>query len=647
MNKTTRISNLLVATAGLFLGAIALLSLATARLAKPLWALDRKTLLVLALIAAGYCLVYLWLLREQRRGSEASLGRILVGGCVAAVPVLLAVLLVHPDFSKTVLVVAPLLALGLLTFVFRVKWRDHLQLAVVGLAALAGVFLQTMLATRMTDDSLPTRIVTNLVSSMYELQVVSYKNYFKRPDSNQGGITLFGDRYLLTTGDGELFVFSRDDASGEFAVERLPYTVPLNRGEFAAASGETVNHGWFRVADVLAQETEGAVRVFVTHHFWNEPERCWLWKVSALEGRLDDFVADSAPLRWRTVFESRPCMPLALEGEPARFSGINNGGRMVLLDRDHLLVTVGDHEMDGYSTPVQASQDPSSSFGKTVLIDLRDGSSANYTVGHRNPQGLLLSRSGDVWSTEHGPEGGDELNLVRQGMNYGWPLVTFGAEYGTHSWPLSATPGRHEGFEQPVFSWVPSIGVSNLIEITSPRFDRWQGDLLVGSLRGQSLWRLRVAENRVVLAEQIPFGERIRDLQQGHDGEVVVWTDRETLHFISPSEATETGESLYRVCAGCHVAPAGQTSAVGPNLQGVVGRDIASAPGFDYSSALRTVEGKWTQERLDQFLADPRSVAPGTSMQFTGMKDPASRKILIEFMAAPGNRLDVAPPVPL
>lgn len=632
---------------GTILGLVALLVLPAAGLGKPVWMAGGKALLVLALIGAAFVVVHQWLIRAPRHRQEPGWIAFLAACSLTVVPALLAVLVIHPQFPRRLLLTTLGLAFILLLATRLLGRHARWVTGFAGLMALAGLAMQAVLGTGLwPGPPKPSSARTMISSSSYPLEVISHRRYVPRPGSNQGGIALFGDRYLLTTGDGDLFVFHQDDARNKLAIERLAYRVPLNRAEFVTAAGPAVNAGWFRVPDVLTQPTARGLRVYATHHFWKVSEQCWVTRVSALEGSMAELTAAAPSLPWTTIFESTPCMPLAQPGEPVRFSGINNGGRLALLDPDTLLVTIGDHELDGYSTPLKVSQDTESSLGKIVAINLSNGSSANYSIGHRNPQGLHVSPSGAIWSTEHGPQGGDELNRIREGLNYGWPLVTFGTEYGANAWPVSETPGRHDGFELPTYAWIPSIGISNLVEVASPQFESWRGDLLVASLRGQALWRLHLSGERVVSVEEIPVGERIRDLQFGHDGELILWTDSETLHFIVPSTGAETGRSLYRVCAGCHVPPDGQASAVGPQLQGIVGRKIAADPAFEYSAAIRTVDGAWTEERLDQFLANPNAVVPGTSMQFVGVKDPASRRMLIEFMASPNSRLDVTPPVP-
>ena len=118
---------------------------------------------------------------------------------------------------------------------------------------------------------------------------------------------------------------------------------------------------------------------------------------------------------------------------------------MVLLDDSRLLFSVGDYQHDGWNREQMLPQNDDAEYGKTVLIDLNTGESSIHTKGHRNPQGLYVSPTGTIWSTEHGPRGGDELNMIMQGANYGWPLVTYGTEYGDKIWPLNSSQGQHEG----------------------------------------------------------------------------------------------------------------------------------------------------------------------------------------------------------
>lgn len=148
-----------------------------------------------------------------------------------------------------------------------------------------------------------------------------------------------------------------------------------------------------------------------------------------------------------------------------------------------------------------------------------------YSYGHRNPQGLAVHPdTGQLWATEHGPQGGDELNLIQPGKNYGWPVVTFGREY---SGDLITNETWRAGLEPPVTVWVPSIALSGMVFYTGDRLPGWKGDLFVGGLAGVQL-------HRVVFADGGPRGReslftalrlRIRDVRQGPDGLLYVATD--------------------------------------------------------------------------------------------------------------------------
>jgi cytochrome c2 len=421
--------------------------------------------------------------------------------------------------------------------------------------------------------------------------------------------------------------------------------VSLNAAEFVAASGNLFKADAFRVGGILSRQRNGLHRIFVTHHYWKATEKCWVMRVSSLEGTLDDFLADRPTMTWKTEFETRPCMPLVIAGQPARFGALESGGRLAWSADDRLLVTIGDHAMDGWNSVVQAAQDAEYSFGKIIAVNPEDGSNEIFSSGHRNSQGLAVSRAGLVWSSEHGPEGGDELNLIKKGGNYGWPFATYGTQYGTYTWPLIQDAGGDGGFEEPMFSWVPSIGVSSLIEVTSPRFERWRGDLLAASLRDMSFWRIRIRGGRVVMTERFLFGQRIRDAVQGHDGSLVVWSDDRSISFIVPSAKADTvsGASIYRMCARCHVAASASVPAAAPSLVGIIDRAVASEPDFPYSQALRDLGGTWTKDRIDAFITNSVNYAPGTSMSSIAIPDAASRKALIDHLASPDSRLDEMP----
>jgi cytochrome c2 len=181
---------------------------------------------------------------------------------------------------------------------------------------------------------------------------------------------------------------------------------------------------------------------------------------------------------------------------------------------------------------------------------------------------------------------------------------------------------------------VPSIGVSNLVRIEHDRFPVWKGDLIVGSLHGHALFRIRLVDQRVVFAEPIPLEERVRDIIEGPDGRLVIWTDTSSIMSITPAEGTDGAVLFATVCGGCHKAIDSYTHSYGPDLAGIFDRPIASARGFEgYSPALKSRHGKWTQEKFDAFIASPQTEVPGTAMTFQGLKDPAARAAISKYLA--------------
>ena len=148
-----------------------------------------------------------------------------------------------------------------------------------------------------------------------------------------------------------------------------------------------------------------------------------------------------------------------------------------------------------------------------------------FSYGHRNVQGMAL-RPGTraIWTHEHGPRGGDEVNILKPGANYGWPAITYGIDY---SGDIISERKAAPGMEQPVVYWVPSIAPSGMAFYTGDKFPRWRGDLFVGALAGSHLRRLKLDGDRVTVQEKLldDLGERIRDVRTGPDGYLYVLTD--------------------------------------------------------------------------------------------------------------------------
>ncbi|NWG93589.1 MAG: PQQ-dependent sugar dehydrogenase [Parvularculaceae bacterium] len=210
---------------------------------------------------------------------------------------------------------------------------------------------------------------------------------------------------------------------------------------------------------------------------------------------------------------------------------VHYGGRLALLPDRTLLITVG----DGFNYREKA-QDLSNGLGKIARVNLdgsipadnpfagREGALPEiFSYGHRNQQGLAVDpATGTIFATEHGPMGGDELNIIEAGANYGWPIATYGLDYsGAQISPFT----EYEGTKQPEKYWVPSIGPSGLAIYQGDLFAGWKGDLLVGALAKTALHRLDVENGKIVGEERYLEGERIRDVREGPDGAIYVTTE--------------------------------------------------------------------------------------------------------------------------
>jgi cytochrome c2 len=347
--------------------------------------------------------------------------------------------------------------------------------------------------------------------------------------------------------------------------------------------------------------------------------------------RLKDIAAN--PSDWEVVFSSEPCFSFRESRQP--FRGEQSGGRMDLLDRDQgtIVLALGDYAFDGKKLVPSYPQNIDADYGKIWKLNIHTRQREIISIGHRNTQGIKLDSIGRLWSAEHGPQGGDELNLIAQGENYGWPNVTLGIDYAYTPWPFNPNQGRHDDFRPPVFAWVPSIGLSNIDQsINFHPF--WEGDLLAFSLKSQSIFRLRLQDDHVIMVEPIPFlKERIRyGFNHDDSGILFLWTDSGTLYQLTPSakamEFVEASRKSYKAfqqglstegiltsnvlddCLECHSG--GPTSA--PDLAGVFGRKIGRSPYTNYSQALTDKNRTWNQKNLKAYLKDPQKFAPGTSM---------------------------------
>ena len=218
---------------------------------------------------------------------------------------------------------------------------------------------------------------------------------------------------------------------------------------------------------------------------------------------------------------------------PKGTRGQHFGGRIVFDRAGHVYLTLGDRgEMpraqrpDDHAGSVIRLHDDGRVPADNPFVGKAGWKPEKFTLGNRNMQGAALHpQTGMLWTHEHGPQGGDEVNVIRAGVNYGWPVITYGVNYGVGT--KIGEGARKDGMAQPLYYWVPSIAPSGMAFYTGDRFPKWKGDLFVGSLKFQLLVRLRLDGEKVVKEERLLQGSlgRIRDVRMGPDGLLYLVTD--------------------------------------------------------------------------------------------------------------------------
>ncbi len=239
----------------------------------------------------------------------------------------------------------------------------------------------------------------------------------------------------------------------------------------------------------------------------------------------------------RVIFRARPALS-------AWSHSSNSGGRIAIGPDGSLFITIGDRSR---SPPWDMAQKLDTDLGKIIHIT-PDGAPAPgnpfigrpgalpeiYSYGHRSEEGLAFDGQGRLWENEHGPRGGDELNLIEPGKNYGWPLVTHGIDYPGD--PIGEGKTALPGTVQPRYYWDPVIAPSGLAFYTGNLFPQWKNSVFVGALRGMLLDRLTLAGDKVVSEEPLLLGQhaRIRDVRMGPDGALYVLSDEGRLYKLAP-----------------------------------------------------------------------------------------------------------------
>jgi len=601
------------------------------RYREPPWIQDR-ILLLLGLELAHAYVIGLILVRSNLLRAEQFFLRavhIIAIGSLVFLPVAMQLLLAGFVFSRLTLLVP----VGLVFFLLLVNglaipkkaaWAINIAVLAIGVqpslsASSRASFIELIMGKSVKYD------MEYRFSSLHDIKLIDNKvtpSLIGTPFRAQGGALEAIDslRLLLVDANGAFYLLSLEDGGVVSTSPLDQLRTPMNKAAYFRDVKYPPEN--FRVTDMLLEDAgiEDKRTLYVAYHHWDEQEKCITLNVDETQVDLESL---NRPLTWQNRFKTTPCIS-------GRRLTNETGGRLALRSPNSLLVTVG-VTVSGGEFWEGVSADDVSSYGKIIEIDRTNWTSRIFTKGHRNPQGLMVE--GDrIWSTEHGPDGGDELNIIVDGKDYGWPTSSYGTDYGKKTLKGSDTPGDHSTGQRPVYAWVPSIGISRLIRVKGKAFPAWRDDLLVASLSGRgngfSLYRVRIREDQVQVVERIRTGKRVRDLVEMPNGQFVTW-DGETI-----VQTITAASHVFSECTGCHALNKGfAANGIGPDLWGIVGSPVASVEGFQYSQSMKNFGGRWSRERLDIFLRDPQKVVPGTKMTVVGIEDKDKRHTIIKFLA--------------
>lgn len=343
-------------------------------------------------------------------------------------------------------------------------------------------------------------------SNYYELTLLKHT---KPTYEDYGGIDIINDKLLYVDKDGFGWI-QEENVFTQIIKEPLDLNGKLFVDSFGASSEYS-----FGVKDILVIDNKetGASTLYASAANYDPKRNCYFLSIFQIEINSDS----QKTSEWLNIFNSQPCLE---KHKTNIYAGTSAGGRLVA-NKESLFLSIGDFYFDGVNEKNITSINQSD-YGKIIKISFETMETENFASGFRNPQGLFLDKDG-IFETEHAPQGGDELNFIgydQVSKDYGWPNATFGVDYGTKIWPLDPENKNFQSnnFVPPIMSWIPSIGISNLIRFKSEDgLARWNNDLLISSLRDKSIYRIKLNGVHPMLIEKIDLGFRIRDLIQYKD----------------------------------------------------------------------------------------------------------------------------------
>lgn len=308
-------------------------------------------------------------------------------------------------------------------------------------------------------------------------------------------------RFLVTEREGRIRIIEKNFQLNPRAIEGLPPIVTGGQGGLfdVALHPDFINNGWI---------------------YWSySAAGAGGWGTALARGKLEGFQMTH--------------IQILFSMEPKTRSSQHFGGRIVFDKQGYVYLTLGDRgemaraqKLNDHAGSIIRLHDDGRIPASNPFVQIPDAKPEKFTLGNRNVQGATLHfKTGELWTHEHGPQGGDEINIIKSGRNYGWPIITYGVNYGLGT--KIGVGSAKSGLEQPLYTWTPSIAPSGMAFYTGNQLIHWKNNLFVGGLREQSLIRLEVIDEKVVHEERLLNGKvgRIRDVRAGPDQLIYLLTD--------------------------------------------------------------------------------------------------------------------------
>jgi glucose/arabinose dehydrogenase len=282
-------------------------------------------------------------------------------------------------------------------------------------------------------------------------------------------------------------------------------------------ASERLNDARFAITDIaVLSKSSTSANLLISYPSYRKNGNCVVVKLDAYKLTLGSKRSITKGKNW---FTSKPCVPISAVQHAA--------GRLAVIDEKTTYLTVGDL---GFSKI--GSKSARGDLGGVFKI----GASKveKISTGHRNQQGIELIGN-DLYISEHGPRGGDELNLIKKGADYGWPTVTYGQAYSSGDYVRPTRSGTHDGFQLPLYNWVPSVAPTELVQLPATgKWGAWSSQLVMGTLKEQALIFIQLSgRDKVGQVASVDVSDRIRDLELLPDGRLVATTDSGNLLLIS------------------------------------------------------------------------------------------------------------------